>query len=206
MQQIGSLRPVVIAAALCASSVAAQIQERLQSDVQTLSRAAHVQCLREREVRLKKTATENREALSIVSSIFSEDYCGCAAEGIESELPPGSLGVLSSGALRERVLPIYQRCALSSFRRAIPTMCKTWYQGLFRKEEWVSEEMQTSMCGCLDNATASLRPEELQEVAAQTLQDYEEWRAKPASRFLAARPKSLLGQLSACARAEGLTK
>jgi hypothetical protein len=58
----------------------------------------------------------------------------------------------------------------------------------------------------MENATETLLPEELQEVAAQTIQDYQDWRANPAARFVAVRPKSILGSLGQCARKEGLLK
>jgi len=176
------------------------------NDVQALSQAAYDQCHAEREARLTKTQSEHPESVPLMRSLFSESYCSCAKQGIESQLQPGTIGKLSRPELRQRIVPIYQRCALANFQRELPSMCKVWYRGLFPENERITDAQQTSACTCMAQATATLRPEELQEVASQTVQDYQDWRENPAARFVAARPKSILGSLGRCAREEGLLR
>lgn len=176
------------------------------NDVQALSQAAYKQCSVEREARLAKTQTENPQALPIVKSLFSEAYCVCAAGEIERQLKLGTLDGLSQHEIRQRILPIYQQCALVNFRRELPSMCMVWYQGLFPEKERITEEQQSSACRCVASATDALLPEDLQEAAQQTNHDYQDWRANPEARFVSARPKSILGRLGQCASKEELLK
>lgn len=175
-------------------------------DVRALSQYAYDQCLGERQTRLAKTQADHPELVPLMNSLLSESYCSCAQQGIQRELQPGSVASFTQPELRQRIAPIYQRCALSNFQQELPAMCKVWYQGLFSERERISDAQQASACTCMAQSANTLRPEELQLVASQTVQDYQDWRANPSARFVVVRPKSILGSLGRCARDQGLVK
>jgi hypothetical protein len=174
------------------------------SAIGMFSKAALDQCLVDRSNRLKRTEAEDPQALPILSSIYSTQYCTCVADEIGQHVPPELIHSSRQSELTAAVIPLASKCALQSFRTALPSTCIGWYQSLFRATDWLSDEKQTKVCSCLQESTASIKPTELIEVTRDTLSDYRDWQSRPELSFKSPRPKSILGSVGECARRQGV--